>query len=353
MPEHSAIREATDHLISDLLARERPRLHALGLSEHEEALRAFLLNAGGKRMRALFCYWGWRGASGNNRTGLDMVHMAAAALELNHSAFLIHDDILDRSELRRGQPTLYRRFANHHAAQKGYGPSAAFGDAVALNLGDIAFAWAAELIDRCTTIGPAQRPSDVYHRMNADACYGQTLELQIQADREYVPGRCLTVATYKAARYMLTPPLQIGAALAGADDAVHAAYDAFGTALGEAYQLRDDLLGVFGNPGVTGKANLDDLREGKPTVLFATALETSSLAQRVKLLSLYGRRDLDEAAADDLRALLQDTQAAAAVEEMIRDRSQEAARALKTAPITDEAKAALETLAAHALFRTR
>ncbi|MEU8527083.1 polyprenyl synthetase family protein [Streptomyces sp. NPDC048629] len=345
------IRAASDAIIHDLLRNKEESVAQLGLKEHVDEIRPLLLASAGKRMRAVFCLWAWRGAGARGpRADVDI---AAAALELNHSAFLIHDDILDRSELRRGQPTTYRRFAARHIERGWQGSSHEFGDGVALTLGDLCFAWAGELISQCTRgerLGPVL---EVYHRMYVDALYGQILELQIQADRDFDPSRCLTVAAYKAGRYMLAPPLMIGGALAGADEAVQTAYERFGTALGEAYQLRDDLLGVFGDPAVTGKPNTDDLWEGKPTVLFATALQAAAPSQRDKLLSLYGDRNLDADAADELRDLLQETQAPAAVEEMIRSRAEEAVRALEAAPITSEARTALLALAERALFRTR
>ncbi|WP_277608034.1 polyprenyl synthetase family protein [Streptomyces boncukensis] len=326
-------------------------MRALGLDEHADTLRTFLIGDGGKRMRALFCYWGWRGAGGSGSA--EAVQYAAAALEVNHSAFLIHDDLIDRSELRRGRPALYRHFGAHHAAHQWGGSADAYGSAAAVNLGDLCFDWARDLLNRCADGACLHQVLDIYRRMYTDAVYGQVLEAQIQADQDFRLERCLAVATHKAARYMMAPPLRIGAAVTGADQEVHAAYQTFGSALGEAYQLRDDLLGAFGTPSVTGKPNLDDLREGKPTVLFATALRTATPLQRDKLLSCYGDPGLDTDAADELRALLHETGAPAQVEERIRTRSREAARALKVAPITGEARTALNTLAAQALYRER
>ena len=349
-PRLSTIRSETDALIANVLDREQPHLRDLGLADHLDTLRPLLLS-GGKRMRAVFCHWGWRGAGGRG-PGEDVV-AAGAALEINHSAFLIHDDILDRSDTRRGQPALHRSLATHHARHAWHGEAASFGDATALTLGDLCFAWADELISQCTTADRQRAVVELYHRMYVDAVYGQVLELQIQADRDYQPERCLRVATYKAARYMLTPPLRIGAVLAGAGEDLHRAYAAFGTALGEAYQLRDDLLGVFGDPAVTGKPNLDDLREGKPTVLFATALQRATASQRQELLAAYGRQDIDPATADRLRVLLRDTGAPDVVEDMIHARSRQATEALAAAPLTSEARDVLEHLAARALFRTR
>ena len=349
-PRLDVIRSEADGLITGVLTREEPHLRDLGLSAHLDTLRPLLLS-GGKRMRAVFCHWGWRGAGGSGSG--EEAATAGAALEINHSAFLIHDDILDRSDTRRGQPALHRSLTTHHARHDWHGRSEAFGDATALTLGDLCFAWADDLISRCASGDRLASVVDLYHRMYVDAVYGQVLELQIQADRDYDPERCLRVATYKAARYMLTPPLRIGAVLADAGEDLHRAYTEFGTALGEAYQLRDDLLGVFGDPAVTGKPNLDDLREGKPTVLFATALRQATPSRREDLLATYGSQDLDPATADHLRGLLHETGAPDVVEDMIRVRSQQATKALAAAPLTSEARDVLGHLAARALFRTR
>ncbi|MFJ9854879.1 polyprenyl synthetase family protein [Streptomyces sp. NPDC101150] len=345
------IRTASDAVLEDLLNREAGTLRELGLVKHLDAIRPLLLSAQGKRMRAMFCFWGWRGAGANGSRR--NVEIAATALELQHSAFLIHDDMIDRSKLRRGQPTVYRRMADHHAGQGWHGSSTGFGDATALTLGDLCFAWASELIEGCTHGERLTHVLAVYHRMYADAAYGQLLDAQVQADRAFLPQRCLAAARFKAARYMVAPPLQIGAALAGADPAVREAYGKFGAALGEAYQLRDDVLGVFGNPAETGKPNLDDLREGKPTFLFATALQRADRGQRERLLNLYGDRDLDDDSAGELRSLIQDTKAHDVVESVIRARAGEAEHILKTAPITSDARTALALLANRALFRTR
>jgi geranylgeranyl diphosphate synthase, type I len=350
LPGAERVRAATDQLITGMLDHEAPRLRQVGLTEHVQTLREFLLS-GGKRMRALFCYWGWLGAGGSD--DLDALYAAAAALEVNHSAFLIHDDIIDRSRLRRGQMAVHHRFASQHAGRGWHGASVGFGDSVAITLGDLCFDWARRLLTSHTPGNRLAAVTSVYDRMQSDTCYGQMLEVQIQADRDYRIDRCQAVVVHKAARYMVTPPLLIGAALAGADQATCSAYEAFGDALGEAYQLRDDLLGVFGEPQTTGKPNLDDLREGKPTVLFATALHKATAAQYDRMLALYGQEGLDQTGADELRALLKDTDAADTVKEMIQHHSRRATSALAQAPIRSEGRRALETLARHALFRDR
>jgi geranylgeranyl diphosphate synthase, type I len=343
-------RAEVDALIAMVLAREEPYLCEVGLTEQMSALRSLLLT-GGKRMRAVCCYWGWRGAGGGDEE--EDIRTAATALELNFFALLLHDDILDHSDTRRGQPTLHRQLATEHTRHGWAGDSDAFGDALALVLGDACLSMADELIGHCATGERLRTVLDLYHRMYRDTAYGVALEMQIQADRDFDLERCLRVLTYKAARYMFAPPLRIGATLAGAPAGIHRAYATFGATLGEAYQLRDDLLGVFGDPAVTGKPNLDDLREGKPTVLFATALQQATDHQRRDLLASYGRGDLDHQDAEQVRILIRETGAVQAVEDMIGQRSRHAAQALDSAPITDQVRDGLTRLATRALFRTR
>ncbi|WP_172388183.1 polyprenyl synthetase family protein [Streptomyces sp. MNP-20] len=335
------VRAETDRIIGAVLAEAQPLMRDLGLLSQLDGVRSMLLG-GGKRMRALFCYWGCQGAGGARMQ--DELFTAAAALEINHTAFLIHDDIIDCSDMRRGQPSLHRRMASG---------SDAFGRATALTLGDLCFAWADNLISRCTAGRHLNAVTRIYHTMYAEAVLGQALELQIQADHDFLVDRCRKVTFYKAARYMLMPPLLIGATLADATEDVHRAYTVFGTALGAAYQLRDDLLGVFGDPATTGKPNLDDLREGKPTVLFAMALNQASKQSRRILLASYGRTDIDEDTAQELRVLLKETGAVDAVEQQINTLSAQAAQALTVAPVTETARYVLGQLADGALFRVQ
>ncbi|MEU1378062.1 polyprenyl synthetase family protein [Streptomyces triculaminicus] len=350
LPSLAEIRTATDAAILQLLDRKRPQLQAVGLAEHEQVVRDCLLNERGKRMRAAFCYWGWRGAGGTGRA--ETVYGVAAALEIVHSAFLIQDDIIDRSELRRGRPTVHRHFAALHTALAWQGAAEPYGDSTALVVGDLCLAWGSELLAQSTPAAVRQQIQDVYDHMCQDTCLGEMLEVQVQADRLYEPDRCRAVTVHKTGRYVFSPALLAGAALADAPPAVCDAYREFGDALGEAYQFRDDLC-VFGVPEMTGKSNMDDLRDGKPTVLFATALEAASPAQRDRLLALYGRPGLDEAGADEVRRLLHETEAPRRIEDKIRALGLRATRALDAAPITPAARSALEAFASYVLSRSR
>lgn len=231
-------------------------------------LREFVLS-GGKRVRPVLCYWGWRGAGGPDS---DEIVSAAAALELCHAGLLIHDDIMDASELRRGLPTVHRRLE-----RPGRAGAEPFGRSAAILLGVLALAWADELL--VTSGTDPSRMRDAYRcfsAMRTEVIAGQYLDILAQLSDEIDLERALTVVRYKTAKYTVERPLQIGGALAGADQALLDGYSAFGLPLGEAFQLRDDVLGVFGDPELTGKSVTDDLREGKHTVLIAQTLAGAS-----------------------------------------------------------------------------
>jgi geranylgeranyl diphosphate synthase type I len=312
-----------------------------------DRLRRFVL-AGGKRLRPTFCYWGWRGADGAD---CREIVAAAAALEIFHAFALIHDDIMDGSDQRRGEPSVHRFFTDLHARSAWRGDAGRYGHNAALLCGDLCAAWADEMFQRCGL--PAEqtaRGHRVFAAMRTEVIAGQYLDLVAGADEGSLDS-ALRVIRMKAARYTVTRPLQVGAALAGAGEEVLAAYEEFGDPLGDAFQLRDDVLGVFGNPAVTGKSVLDDLREGKSTVLIALARRAADRAQTARLAELFGRPDLDAGGAAVLRAVIVDTGALHEVERMIKERYEAALAALDRAPISGAARAALAALAARAVDR--
>ncbi|MGA5298524.1 polyprenyl synthetase family protein [Nucisporomicrobium flavum] len=314
-----------------------------------DAVRRFVL-ADGKRLRPMFCYWGWRGAG--QPDGQPIV-VAAAALELFHAFALIHDDIMDGSNLRRGQPTVHRHFADVHVRHSWRGEAARYGQSAALLCGDLCAAWADHMFHE------SGLPVDWIHRgyrlftvMRTEVIAGQYLDLVSGVGDGSVAG-ALTVIRMKAARYTVTRPLQIGAALAGAPPRVQAALQAFGDPLGDAFQLRDDVLGVFGDPVVTGKPVIDDLREGKPTVMIAMARDRADRGQAARIRDLFGDPDLDDAGAEELRSVIVGTGALEGVEDLISRRAAAATAALDNAPLTAEAREALTALASSVIARRR
>jgi geranylgeranyl diphosphate synthase, type I len=303
---------------------------------------------GGKRLRPQFCYWGWRGAGGDD---CPAVIGAAASLELLHAFALIHDDIMDASDTRRGQPTVHRSLAALHERNGWSGGAGRFGVSTALLCGDLVAFWSDEMLHGCGL--PAARLAAVrplLNTMRTELCAGQYFDLGEQASGGSLDG-ALRVIRYKAARYTVERPLQIGAVLAGGGPELERAYSAYGMPAGEAFQLRDDILGVFGDPAVTGKPVLDDLRDGKATVLMALARRDASRAQLALIDRWHGNPALDEDGAAVLRRVIADTGALDQVQDMITQRTDTALAALDRSDMDAETRAALRNLAFRATRR--
>ncbi|TDD71388.1 polyprenyl synthetase family protein [Jiangella aurantiaca] len=318
-----------------------------------DASAAFL--SGGKRLRPTFCYWGWRAAGGDPAD--DALVTVGAALELFQASALVHDDLIDGSDTRRGLPSVHRRFATLHRDSGWQGDPDAFGTAAAILLGDMLLAWSAELFDHAVVDGDRLRAARaVFDRMRTEVGGGQYLDMLEQVSGGGLPGgqadRARTVIRYKSARYSVEHPLVIGGALAGAPDPVLASYRRFGAALGEAFQLRDDVLGVFGDPAQTGKPTGDDLREGKRTLLIAYALERASVEEAAMVGSLLGDPGLDLDGVTALRGVLVGTGALARVEALVTDLVADARATLDAADVTDVGRKALSQLIELATERT-
>jgi len=313
-----------------------------------DAIRGVL--DGGKRLRPAFCYWGWRGAGGADQPG---IFTAAAALELLHAGALVHDDVLDDSDTRRGRPAVHRLFAARHAGAGWHGGAEEFGRGSAILLGDLLLAWTDELFAASGLPADAlDRGRPVLNLMRAEMLAGQYLDLLEQA----APGRgvedALRVVRYKTAKYTVERPLQLGAALAGpVRPALSEGYSGYGLPLGVAFQLRDDVLGVFGDPAETGKPAGDDVREGKRTVLVALARQRATPAGVRTLDRLLGDPSIGADGVAEFRDLLTRTGALAECESMISGHVTEALTALDALPAAPQAKAALAELAVTATAR--
>ncbi|WP_405010061.1 polyprenyl synthetase family protein [Kitasatospora sp. NBC_01539] len=312
-------------------------------------LRTFL--TGGKRLRPLLCVCGWYagGGAGDHASAV----RAAAGLELFQAFALIHDDVMDASDTRRGRPSAHRALASAYTADGGPAHRAAeHGLGAAVLLGDLALIWSDELLHGASlTVRSPERILPLLDEMRGEVLYGQYLDLQTTGRLTDDVETAVQVIRYKTAKYTVERPLHIGAALAGAAPGVQAALSAFALPLGEAFQLRDDLLGVFGDPQETGKSVLDDLRAGKATVLVALAAQRASRREMRSLRARFGRRNLNERDAAVVRTILENTGARQAVEEMIRTRWAEALTALDHAPFPAAAVAALRDIAGSATAR--
>ncbi|MFT4051555.1 MAG: polyprenyl synthetase family protein [Microbacterium sp.] len=320
---------------------------------------------GGKRLRARFCVTGWQAVAETRAPhaapGAAVVS-AAAALEIFHAAALVHDDLIDNADTRRGRPAAHRALEAHHRAAHWAGDAAAFGRSAAILLGDLLVAWSDDLFEQgLRESAHADAARELYARMRQDVTVGQFLDIAEEAAAPSAPlsehaDRALRVASLKSARYSVMHPLLLGAALAAADAEQAAALEAFGHPLGLAFQLRDDVLGVFGDSAVTGKPSGDDLREGKRTVLVAYTREALGAggaggASRA-FDELLGDPALDAAQITALQQTIRDSGALDRVEALISRYADRADRALRGAPLGTHAVGALRDLARDATTRT-
>ena len=311
------------------------------------------LMGGGKRLRPAFCYWGWRAAGAPDG---EAIVRAAASLEFFQAAALIHDDVMDDSDTRRGAPAVHRRFAALHGRRGWTGDGQRFGLAGAVLAGDLCLVWSDQLLTSSgldhATLG---RGRPVFDRMRTELMGGQYLDMLEQAVGAGRPDgaleRARRVIRYKSAKYTIEQPLLLGGRLAGADDDVLEGYSAFGLPLGEAFQLRDDVLGVFGDPAETGKPAGNDLREGKRTVLVAKALEAATPGQAAVVARLLGDPTLDGRGVEALREVFVETGALAAVERLVGELVEQAQAALARADVAERARPVLEALIVAATSR--
>jgi geranylgeranyl diphosphate synthase, type I len=254
--------------LAELLGHEQTAWKERGAPwwDPPEALAAYLDD--GKALRPRFCYWGHAVAGQHvGQEGGPLLRQACAALELLHAFALIHDDLMDDSDTRRGRPALHRQIAARHRQHDWAGDPDRYGHAMALLTGDLAFA----IASRLAAVLPEPAVA-VWSRMVDELVLGQSLDLAGTARRDRSLELACTTTLLKSGQYTVTDPLRLGAALAGLPE-LPAALARYGDLVGEAFQLRDDLLGVFGDPRRTGKPVGEDLAAGKPTQLLAYAAE--------------------------------------------------------------------------------
>ena len=344
-PSLIGIADRVECRLDELLAAESSRWSGLDreLAEPYEALRALVLS-GGKRLRPAFCYWGWIGAGGahDDRAVID----AGAAFELLHAFALFHDDVMDGSATRRGARTAHLAFEDRHGDGAWRGEARRFGEGVAILVGDLAFVYADALLRDANAAAWG-----LWNELRIELNVGQYLDIVGTARGERSPAVAARIARYKSGKYTVERPLHLGAALAAPErtDLLHQ-LSAYGLPLGDAFQLRDDVLGAFGDEARTGKPVGDDLREGKPTPLLAMAVERAGVAQRA-VLDRVGRDDLSAGEVASIQQVLVDTGALAEHEAIIERLAAEAVDALDAADVTDDARKELTHLAHFVAWR--
>ena len=367
-PLSQSFREAISAELTAFLAEQATVLESMGPELVPVQLMASQLLCGGKRLRPAFCVWGYIAAAGRpDDIELRSLLTAAASLDVLHASALVHDDVMDSSDLRRGRPAAHRQFEALHANAGWLGDSEAFGKAGAIILGDLLIMWSAQMLHAAGLDQTAlARALPIVEAMRTEVTCGQYLDIVAQAHplRQRAPAinsvrpsielaldDASRVVEYKAARYTVQRPAQIGAALGGGDDELYYTLGAYGSPLGRAFQFRDDLLGVFGDPRLTGKPSGDDLREGKRTVLIAHAYAHAGEAGQKLLLQRLGDPGLTPEGVAELQQLITESGAREAVEHMITEGYERAIRALQDADVTEEGRAGLTALAEAAVRR--
>jgi geranylgeranyl diphosphate synthase type I len=314
-------REKLDRELSAWLTAKRQAADSGEMLELIDGVGQLVLQ-GGKRLRPALVYYTYRACGGPSD---EQALPVALATELLHTYLLIHDDIMDHAEVRRGQPSAHARFRQAHQEHGFRGDAQDFGRSVAILLGDLAHTWAIELFTG------AERPRELtrcFSAMSEEVIGGQYLELLVAQRRSAREEELLRVLRLKSGCYTAERPIQLGALLAGAPEPVIAGLSRYGSAVGEAFQLQDDLLGMFGDAGTVGKPVGEDLKEGKFTFLIHHALAAATPEQRRLLESALGNPDLTDQEVDRVQRLLEETGARARVNEMVSERLRTARAAL-------------------------
>jgi geranylgeranyl diphosphate synthase, type I len=350
--DRAGLRGRVEAALTEFLGRQRTRLDLIdaALASVAASIDALVLGDG-KRLRPAFAYWGFRGAGGEDR---DDVVTALASLELLQASALIHDDVMDASDTRRGKPAVHRRFAMLHADGGWHGSADTFGQNAAILAGDLCLVWSDELL-HSAGVDPVAiaRARPVFDEMRTEVMVGQYLDVLASVTDDTSIERASKIATFKSAKYTVERPLLIGAALADASPEIEAAYSIYGLALGEAFQLRDDVLGVFGDPSETGKPAGDDIREGKHTYLVATAFALAGPAAVAIMRGDLGDPALDGTGVDRFREIITGSGALDRTEARIADLTDTALTALTRVPLANGADDVLSELVAASVRRRR
>ena len=337
-PEIAPIATAVEARLAEVLAAEVERWSVVDddLVGPLLALTELVL-VGGKRLRPAFCHWAFVGAGGDPHSGETVE--AGAAFELLHAFALMHDDVMDGSPTRRGTPTIHVDFAGRHATSGWRGEPRRYGEGVAILVGDLAAVYADRLM--ADAPAPARR---IWHELEIELEIGQYLDVLGTARGGTDLETARRIARYKSGKYTIERPLHLGAALAGRLDDLADSLSAYGDPLGEAFQLRDDVLGTFGDTVRTGKPVGEDLREGKPTPLLAIAVERATGAG-ADLLTRVGAPDLGDDEVAGLQQLLIETGALGQIEQAIDSLTRAAVTAVEPLDLTGDAVPALVALA--------
>lgn len=350
--ELQEVRDCVEIELAQFMREQRAYLDSISpeLEPVSQALSSFLLDSG-KRLRPLFAYAGIISAGGALNPATTK---AISSLELLQACALIHDDLMDGSDTRRGKPSIHRHFESIHVQDELEGFAPAYGLASAVLLGDLALVWSNQLLNNSgITAQELARVLPTFDEMRVELMAGQFLDIHEQTQKNTDLARSMKIARYKSGKYTIERPLHMGAVLSGqSSPELLLALSEYGLPLGEAFQFRDDLLGVFGDPSVTGKPAGDDLREGKRTALIAMTDARCTDAMREESRKYFGKNDLDEKGVAILQEMIESTGAKAELEKMIENLTHRAVQAIDNSAIADGARNTLTELALIATKRS-
>ena len=336
-----------DALLADTVHAARDRWVRIDSSLHTvfSEIESLVLG-GGKRLRPQFCHWGWVAAGGDADGGVQV--RIGAAIELLHVFALFHDDVIDDAETRRGQPTTHRRLSEQHVVDKMAGEARRFGEGAAILIGDITYVMSDQLMD-----GISAEARLIWHELRMEMNIGQYLDTLGSANRERRIEVAERICRYKSAKYTIERPLHLGAFAADVQQGTTLApmLSAYGLPLGDAFQMRDDILGAFGDPIVTGKPVGGDFVEGKPTPMLARAYAAATAAQ-LQVLDLVGSPELSESDVVKIQEVVTATGAVDEMESLIVTLRDEAIQSLDKSLMHGESHEALVELADTVTHRT-
>jgi geranylgeranyl diphosphate synthase, type I len=341
----STIADRVDARVRGLMTAELARWTQIDsqLAEPIDALSALVL-AGGKRLRPAFAHWAFVGVGGDPED--ERIVDAGAGLELLHTFALVHDDIMDGSSTRRGMEAVHVQFLRAHRNFKGRGEDRRFGEGAAILVGDLAFVYADIMMSSANPEAIA-----VFNELRVEVNIGQYLDLVGSVRGEPSLAQAQRICQYKSGKYTIERPLHLGAALAGKLGEFETALSAYGLPLGEAFQLRDDIMGAVGDDAITGKPVGDDLREGKPTALVARAREVATVGQR-ELLTRVGDPTLTDDEIGEMQQILVATGTVEWLEGRVGELRDEAISTIASAGLTSGATEALVDLAFYVTDRS-
>lgn len=345
-PSLSLIAERVEARLDTLLRVEHDRWGELDpiLAQAINEIRRLVMS-GGKRLRPAFCHWGYVAAGGSTDSQTDI--SAGAAIEMMHAMALFHDDVMDDAATRRGQPTAHTLAAAEHAENGWTGESRRFGEGVAILVGDLAFVYSDQLLE-----GAPVEATRIWNELRIELNIGQYLDIVGSVRRERDLAKAERISRYKSGKYTIERPLHLGAVLASPErsEELLPVLSAYGLPLGDAFQMRDDVMGAFGETEDTGKPVGGDLREGKPTPLLARAVRVAT-PEQLGVLDLVGDQAMSGETVSDIQQVILDTGALGELEAHISSLTKEAVTSLDNAPIAELAKTELTALAEYVSSR--